>query len=261
MREKISLLTSTYNRSSFLVRLFTSIKNQTCKDFEWVIVDDGSKDNTKEIIEKIIEENPSFQIRYFYQENQGKHIALNKLFELANGKYAIIIDDDDELLPDAIEKSLIIWNSIENQEQYWCVCARCINSKSKQILGALFPKKMNNFTKKKQMKVNSKISGEKVGVQKVEIVKRYKFPKIEGCYYIPEAYLWNQLNRDYKQYYSNEVLRIYHQFEIDSLVNTKVNNKFLENMYHAYKLMLSNKKSRPNKMQNYFICILFYVML
>ena len=73
---KLTILTPTYNRGGELSQLYDSLKNQTCKDFEWVIVDDGSKDNTHEVVKAWLSDS-DFPIRYFFKENGGKHTALN----------------------------------------------------------------------------------------------------------------------------------------------------------------------------------------
>ena len=90
----ITIFTPTYNRAYILPILFESLKIQTVKEFEWIIVDDGSTDNTESLIYKFKEEC-NFSIRYFKKENQGKHIAINFGVEKAKGNLFFIVDSDD----------------------------------------------------------------------------------------------------------------------------------------------------------------------
>ena len=98
-----TVFTPTYNRAHTLSRVYKSLADQTFKNFEWLIVDDGSTDGTKVLIEKWTEE-ASFPIRYFYQENQGKHIAHNLGVKKARGELFLSLDSDDTCVPEALER-------------------------------------------------------------------------------------------------------------------------------------------------------------
>ena len=102
---QITVFTPTYNRAHLLPRLYKSLCAQTCKDFEWVIVDDGSVDDTKSIIDGFINDN-SITIRYFCQENGGKHRAINRGVKEAKGNLFFIADSDDTLPEKSIETVL-----------------------------------------------------------------------------------------------------------------------------------------------------------
>ena len=108
---KITVFTPTYNRAYTLERLYKSLLNQTSYDFEWLIVDDGSTDNTSELI-KSFQNNQLFDVRYYKQGNGGKHVAINKGVELAEGELFFIVDSDDYLTDDAIAitKKYCGWN-------------------------------------------------------------------------------------------------------------------------------------------------------
>lgn len=85
---KISILTATYNRAKFLPNIYESLKDNLKYnvDFEWLIMDDGSTDNTEEIVKKFISEN-TMTIKYYKQENQGKMVAINNLVEKASRRF------------------------------------------------------------------------------------------------------------------------------------------------------------------------------
>lgn len=100
----ITIFTPTYNRAELLPRLHKSLQEQTNKNFEWIVVDDGSTDNTKEVIENIIlQQENDFPIRYFYKENGGKHTAINRGVREANGDLFFIVDSDDILTFNSVE--------------------------------------------------------------------------------------------------------------------------------------------------------------
>ena len=101
MHYKITVFTPTFNRAHLLFRLYKNLKQQTFSNFEWVIVDDGSIDNTKDIVLDFIKEGV-LNIRYHYQKNSGKHIAINKGLDLAQGEWFFIVDSDDFLISNAL---------------------------------------------------------------------------------------------------------------------------------------------------------------
>ena len=122
---KISILTATYNRANLLPRLYESIVNNVKDniDIEWLIMDDGSKDNTKEIIQKFIEENKQLYIKYFFQENQGKMQAINNLMQYAQGDLIIECDSDDYFTNNAFEIIEKAYKENENNmENYYALC-------------------------------------------------------------------------------------------------------------------------------------------
>lgn len=100
----LTIFTPIYNRAYIIRNLYESLKAQTAKNFEWLIVDDGSTDNTREIIENFIAEKNDFTIRYCFQKNGGKHRATNRGASLAEGDLFMVVDSDDILTPDAVEK-------------------------------------------------------------------------------------------------------------------------------------------------------------
>lgn len=98
----LTILTPTYNRANRLFSLFDSLESQSIKDFEWLVVDDGSSDNTQNLISTFAKKS-SFPIRYIKKENGGKHTALNTGIRLINSELTFIVDSDDYLVPYAVE--------------------------------------------------------------------------------------------------------------------------------------------------------------
>ena len=115
---KITVFTPTYNRAYVIDELYNSLLNQTVTDFEWIVIDDGSNDNTEEYFNKICKNENPFKIIYLKQENGGKHRAINRGVQLAEGELFFIVDSDDYLTSDAIEK-LIKWRSGLDNSKKW----------------------------------------------------------------------------------------------------------------------------------------------
>ena len=125
---KITVCTPTYNRANVLHRVFDSLKSQSYKNFEWIIIDDGSKDETDKVIQTFIEKS-EMNIRYYYQENQGKHNALNKAVSFAEGELFVIADSDDRFKPNSLEVIAKTWLSIpqEKRKEYKGISCRCVD--------------------------------------------------------------------------------------------------------------------------------------
>lgn len=120
----ITVFTPTYNRAHLLPRLYESLCRQTFTDFEWVIVDDGSVDDTKGLVNKFLVDKTQHStlntntIRYFYQENGGKHRAINRGVKEAQGELFFIADSDDSLPPDALEQVARVYETVRGDESF-----------------------------------------------------------------------------------------------------------------------------------------------
>ncbi len=205
-----SVFTPTYNRAHTLHRVYGSLKSQTFKNFEWIVVDDGSTDNTRELVNKWKTE-ASFPIRYFFQKNNGKHIAINKGVNLAKGKFFIIIDSDDAFVPQSLEKLYFYWNQIpQNQQQYYSgICVLCMTPDGK-IVGDKFP--FSPFdTRGDVIKYKFKVKGEKWGMIRTEIMKEFPFPEKPLRTLYPELLVWRKISQKYLTRHINEPLRIYYE--------------------------------------------------
>lgn len=244
---RISVLTPTYNRAEKLERLYHAVNKSTYRDFEWIIMNDGSKDHTEEVIKKIQEES-DFPVIYRYQENSGKHVAMNRMYEIAQGEYCFTIDDDDELLPETLAKGVAVIDriSVEDREKYWCIVGRCIDGKTGEFIGIPYPDNINELTGGKQKKA-LKVNGECCSFKKTSIMKKFKFPEVKGCSYFPEGNLWNRLDEEYKQYYTNEIFRVYYRNDGESLVNYSKNKESYVRRYNMYRFLLSEENPLKSK--------------
>lgn len=103
VKHTLTIFTPSYNRAYTLHKCYESLKKQSSKDFLWLIIDDGSTDNTKELVDSWIDEN-IIEIKYHYQNNQGMHGAHNTAYELMDTELNVCIDSDDYMPDDAVEK-------------------------------------------------------------------------------------------------------------------------------------------------------------
>ncbi len=203
-----TIFTATYNRANTIHRVYDGLSKQTFKDFEWLIIDDGSTDNTGEIVTQWIQE-AKFAIRYYWQENRGKHIAHNVALQKAQGKYFVIIDSDDSIIPVALERLITLWESIpEGHNSDFCGAAALCMDQNGEIIGESLPEPVIDASIL-EMRFIHKLSQEFVGFYKTTILRQFPFPKIENVRFIPEGYVWSQIGQKYKIRYGNEPLRIY----------------------------------------------------
>lgn len=112
----ITVFTPTYNRGYILGKCYESLNRQTCKDFEWLIIDDGSTDNTRELVESWMERENGYPIRYIYKENGGLHTGYNTAIANMETALSICIDSDDAMPDDGIERILNIWKMVEDHD-------------------------------------------------------------------------------------------------------------------------------------------------
>lgn len=108
---QITVFTPSYNRADLLPRGYASLKRQTCKDFVWLIVDDGSVDDTRTLVESWQKTETEFEIRYVYKENGGLHTGYNTAIAHLDTELAVCVDSDDYLTDTAIEQVLSFWNA------------------------------------------------------------------------------------------------------------------------------------------------------
>lgn len=229
--ERITVFTPTYNRANTLYRVFESLKKQTYKDFKWLIVDDGSKDNTKEIIDGYISEN-LFPIEYIYQENQGKHIAINTAIAHTNSELFIIADSDDSFKENAFEVFIREWDSIadEDKKNYKGITCRCYDAGTGVPIGCALPEyrfESNDL----DAPFKYKLAFEKWSLSRTAVFREFPFPEIHsGLRFYPECIIWRKMARKYKTIYIDECLRAYYKDQENAVTNVK-SVRYNENIY------------------------------
>ncbi|OQP03966.1 hypothetical protein B1690_16910 [Geobacillus sp. 46C-IIa] len=253
---KYTVFTPTYNRERYLGRLYQSLRAQTYKDFEWLIIDDGSTDNTEQKIKDYINEN-EISIRYIRQNNGGKHRAFNRAIEEAKGDFIICVDSDDYLKDYAIEK---IDKFSRVPHGVMALCFLCIDEKG-DIIGDEFPKSKSVFNLI-DLTYKYKVRGDKLWVFKRDILINYRFPEYEGEKFVTEGVLLFQMALKYDIFVVNEALQV-HEYQDDGL--TSIGNKklFKDNPKGAktyYRLLLKIAPSYKYKLfyiYNYLLYSLY----
>jgi glycosyltransferase involved in cell wall biosynthesis len=204
-----TVFTPTYNRAHTLHRVFDSLCAQTLRDFEWLVVDDGSTDGTPELIAGWTKA-ADFPIRYFRQEHSGKHFAHNLAAQHAQGQFFLALDSDDGCVPQAMERMAYHWNAIPFGERagFSGVAGLCVDQ-DKRLLGDRFPADPLD-TNLRELTYCYCLRGEKWGPELTEVVRRFPFPEIRGTQFVPEGSVWLEIAKTYRIRCVNEVFRIYH---------------------------------------------------
>ncbi|MGE0609795.1 MAG: glycosyltransferase family 2 protein [Pirellulales bacterium] len=212
----MTVFTPTYNRAHTLPRVYDSLRGQTRGDFEWLVIDDGSTDGTRELIAGW-RAQASFSIRYEFQKNRGKHAAYNRAVELAAGELFVNLDSDDACLPHALETFLRQWQSIESAERdcYSAVTCLCQDQHG-NVVGDPFPQDGMDADYL-SLRYRYKVGGEKWSCHRTDVLRAFPFPA-ERAYYLPEGIIWSRVARRYRERCINQPLRIYY-LEGPSLVH------------------------------------------
>ncbi len=199
----ITVFTPTYNRAHLLSRLYDSLCKQTYVDFEWIIVDDGSKDNTEEVVRDFINLQ-KIKIQYFKQENGGKHRAINRGVKEAKGELFFIADSDDMLPVNALENVSRTYEDIKDDNAFAGVCGLDGTFEGK-VIGSGLPKDIIDST---SIAVRFKlgITGDMKEVFRTEVLKEFPFPEIKGECFCPEALVWNRIATKYKLRFFNQII-------------------------------------------------------
>jgi len=197
----------TYNRADLLPRAFRSIERQGFKDFEVLIVDDGSTDNTREVVYQW-KSRVGFPVRYFRQENLGKPAAYNSALEKLRGFFTVVLDSDDILAPGALEILKNYWDDIpDDQKPHFAgVEGLCSYLDDTRISGKRFPEDVmdRNFL---EMQYRYGIWGDKKGAARTEILRQYPFPIFPNEKDMRESVIWNRMAHLYKFRYINQVIQ------------------------------------------------------
>ena len=198
----ITVFTPTYNRAKLLPRLYESLCEQTYRGFEWLIVDDGSKDDTCEVVESFMNRNDNengnnnFPIRYIYQENGGKHRAINHGVREAKGELLLILDSDDSLPDNSLELITKVYSQIKDDESFGGVCGYMAHHDG-TIIGKGNKENILD-TNSVDLRYRFNVKGDMCEVFKTSVLKEIPFPEIDGEKFCPEALVWNRIAKKYR---------------------------------------------------------------
>jgi glycosyltransferase involved in cell wall biosynthesis len=191
----VTVVTPTYNRAAFLPRVHDSLVAQTFRDFEWIVIDDGSNDGTGEVVADLASES-DFAVRYEWQPNSGKHVAVNKAVEVARGRFYAEIESDDWMLPTGLETFMRVWDSIPVGEwtAFSGVTGLCVDP-SGEVIGDKFPPGVGDTSYLDLLRLG--IRGDKSGCGRIEPMREIPFPVIEGERMVIEAIVYRRMARHY----------------------------------------------------------------
>ncbi|MBN8193800.1 glycosyltransferase family 2 protein [Bacillus sp. NTK074B] len=233
--KRITVFTPTFNRAYILSQLYESLKKQTNQSFLWLIVDDGSTDNTKELIDMWLVEN-IIEIRYYKQENGGKQRAHNKGVELCDTELFICVDSDDYLTEDAVELLITTWDNIQNKENISGIVGLAGENRSTPI-GTNMPTNIKSSTLNDLYNRHG-FRGDTALLYKTEILKQFPFYVVEGENFIGEGYVYLQIDQNYSLFLLDRIIYICKYLEDGYTTNVR---RLIKNNPKGY--MVLNKQS------------------
>lgn len=189
---KFTVMTPTFNRAHLLPRLYESIKRQTYRDFEWLIVDDGSTDNTKEVVDSFIADNTPFPIRYYLKENGGKSRAVNYGLDLAEGELFFIMDSDDYLTDNALERLVYWFGTIEGDKRF-CGVAGERGITETETPNIPLRGTYEDVSALDKYRGNKALDGEHAECFYTDIFRKFKYPEFEGEKYMTPGVAFNRM--------------------------------------------------------------------
>lgn len=260
MNEKlITIFTPTYNRAKNLVDCYESLKNQTCFNFIWQIIDDGSTDDTEALVNSWIE-NSIFKIQYFKVANGGKCRAINKSLKHTNTELWLCLDSDDTLIEDAVETIAQEYEKIVDSDNLCGFFSLRGKDRFNSMQGASIPKNLESC-RQGYIRYILNIPPEYSHVFKTKVAKRYLYPSIPGENYFPLSFVYDQIDINYEYKVIHKPIMIC-DYRTDGLTKNKrnviINNPIGYSIYKKQLVGLApNKKERFKAVVTYITgCLL-----
>ncbi len=203
-----TVYTPTFNRAHTLHRVFDSLQAQSCRDFEWLVIDDGSTDGTAALMARYQQE-ATFPLRYFREPHRGAHHAHNLSLRESRGELWVKLDSDDGCVPQTLERLKNHWESIplELRDQFSGVTGLCLDQNG-TLVGSRFPSDPLDCSAA-ELEYVHKVRGEKWGCLRLDVLRRFPYPEGVSGNFIPESFIWCQVSKIFKTRHFNEALRIY----------------------------------------------------
>ncbi|MFD1707993.1 glycosyltransferase family 2 protein [Siminovitchia sediminis] len=198
----LTIFTPTYNRAYCLENCYRSLVRQTNKNFIWLIIDDGSTDQTEEMVKGWMREN-QIEIQYYWQENQGMHGAHNTAYQLIETELNVCIDSDDFMPDDAVEKITDCWKKYGNEKMSGIIGLDA--DLNNQVIGTMLPKNLEASTLF-DLYYKHGVTGDKKLVYRTELTRQYPYPLFENEKYVGLAYKYYMIDQTYEMLLLNEVL-------------------------------------------------------
>lgn len=238
----ITVITPTFNRATLLPRLYESLCRQTCKDFEWIVVDDGSTDNTQEVLAQLLGitnhrvQSAGFKVQYYRKENGGKHTAVNLGVTKAQGKLTIILDSDDELPATSIEEiteaCTKIKDSYKSKKPIGGVCGYMAH-RNGDIIGMPM---LDAVCDETDMRYLYGVRGDMCEVFYTNVLRGFPFPEIKGERFCPESLVWNRIAQKYSLLVFSKVIYLRDYLDgglTDNIVRIRMHSPIASMMTYA----------------------------
>lgn len=226
----LSIITPIYNRASLLPRIYDCLCSQSSKDFEWIIVDDGSTDNVRDTVDKMQPEG--FTVRLFQKVNGGKHTAVNMGIKEAMGELTLILDSDDELPEDAVATVSDAYKTIEGAADFAGVCGYMAH-RDGRIIG--LPLVEADFSEI-ELRYRYHVYGDMCEVFRTDVLREFPFPELKGERFCPESLVWNRIARKYKLHVFPKVIYLRDYIDgglTDNIVRIRMNSPIASMMTYA----------------------------
>ncbi len=217
----VTVITPTYNRAYKIHCLYESLENQINKDFEWLVVDDGSSDNTKEVIEGFMEK-ADFSIKYIYKENGGKHTALNVGIPHIDSEMTIIVDSDDTLLPNAVEYIVFYKEKYKNEKDISAFAFLKIFEDGRAAVPLPKDEFVDSYI---GYRIKEENPGDMAEVFYTEMLKKYPFPEFKGERFLSEDVVWIEIGKTHRYVFVNKPVYMFEYLE-DGLTKSDKPMKF-----------------------------------
>ncbi len=244
----MTFFTSTYNRVGTLPRCYECLKRMRkpvdsqgkALDFEWVIIDDGSEDNTRELVQHWVEEN-LLPIRFLSGPNRGKHVEYNRAVQLARGEMFTDLDSDDTYVPETLEVFYKEWMAIpaDRRADFRGVAARCKHPETGEVIGSPLPRKPY-YCYTPELRFKDKVTGDLCGCVRTDLLRQYPFPEFEEkLSYCPESIVWLEMGSKYLETIVDVPLKLYYFDTNNSITGGRSSNRS-KALYYLWQYELNN---------------------
>lgn len=244
MEPILTVFTPAYNRGYILNKCYESLCRQTCKDFIWMVIDDGSTDNTAQLVKNWQSTDNGFEIKYIYKKNGGMHTAHNTAYENIKTELNVCIDSDDYMTDDAVENIIDFWNK-NKSDQYAGIICLDIDSKTKSVIGKELPNKKS--TTLMGYYENGGL-GDKKLVYRTDVINSVEaYPEFSGEKYVGLAYKYHLIDQNYELLIMNKPVCVVEYQDDGSSVN--MFKQYLKNpkgfaFYRKSEMLLTKSRKR-----------------
>ena len=234
----ITLFTPTYNRAHLLSRLYNSILIQDVIDVEWLIVDDGSIDDTEALIENFKKES-IINIRYYKKSNGGKHTAINFGLQYAKGELFFIIDSDDVLAENALKIIKTHYQSIKNNDKICGIVGLSQYIDKQEIVGDYFLK--NDWEVSfADIYLKYHLKGDKSVAFKTEVLRKYSFPEKQRIRFVFEAVVWHEMSKKYNVLALNKIVQFV-EYQKSGVSDSSFKKWYIQSLAFSFFHLIKNK--------------------